>query len=199
MAKQIKKRSKLATASHSKLRENISKKLKIGATRLKFKKEAAEKIFSENYTSRYSNTLARDLIAEKEKYLTIIPPKRRLYKIFYNKKKIINEKKSQHKISDKVKPDFVKEKLDRYNALRKLYKIKDIYKDLNSIRYKLDKKLISKKDLHMKKLRAFRKNLAENKKLLNSKEYRRIYLKVKGNFYNTLGALELDIKSSIRP
>lgn len=191
------KKLKVATKSHLKLKQKIAKILDIGVSRLKLKNEAAKKIFSSEYTTMVSNTLARDLVKEKEKYLTIIPKKRRLYKVYYQKKKLVNLEKEKRSKSlvEKKKPDFVTKKLNNYEELKKKNKVKDIYKDLNSTNYKLKKKLISKKDLHMDKIRNFRKILKGYKSKLTNKDYRQIYLKVKGNYYKTLNSLILQINT----
>lgn len=194
-------KSKSATKNHRALKKKIAKKLNVGATRIKFRDAAAKLIFGSQYTSTVSNVLTRDLVKKKQDCLRILPAKRRLYKVYTKKKKLVVKDAAnkaallKDTVITKKKPEFVKEKLLRYKQLKLKLKIKDRYKDHNSLNYMLKKKLVNQKDLHMDKMRSYRKILKENKSGLSPKQHRLIYLRVKGNLYQTVNALLLDIES----
>lgn len=189
-------KTKSATRSLKKLKQNLKKRLKVGVSRIRFKPDALKLINGSVYTSHVSNTLARDLCKKVSTHLTVIPRKRRLYKIHYKKKKLVLQDQANTKVSTKKKPQFIKTKLEVYASLRQKLKIKDIYKDLNSVNYRRKKKLTNDKKLHMTRIRSYRKILKQYRQKLGSEKYRRMYLRVKGNYYPSPEVLLNDIKLS---
>ena len=183
------KKFKIFTKSTVPLKKKIAVKLSRGYNDISFKGEVYNLITDKKYSSDVSNELVRDIVKDKKAYLTVRPKKKRLYAVHYKKKKTIELEKAvvlakKHAKTDKkIRPDFVLNTLSKKEALKKKLNIKDIYKPLSSINYLVKKKLVTGKQIHMKKIRSLRSILKKSKGAIDSKVYRVIYKRIKGNNY----------------
>ena len=112
------------------LKEALSKHLEIGVSRISFKDAALEKIYDKARTT-WTNELVRTLI--KEKLIRLKPKATRKYKIYYGKKKALKETLGE-----------------KFNPHHKL-------KNVKSLKYLLKRKIITKKDMWIRKIRALRR------------------------------------------
>lgn len=146
--------------SHTKplrIKELLSKKLKIGESRLRFTDKTWE-ILNKQEVTNVTNKLIREII-EASAY-RVIPAKIREYKIYYGK-----VKRSDVKVRDKIKPT-------------------------NKLSYLLKRKIITKKDIWIKKIREIRAYLKTKKEELGNKKYRELRANAKGNVYESVKDIE---------
>jgi ribosomal protein L19E len=159
------------TKNLSFIKEKISEDTGVGKSRIRFNSESLKLIYDKNKTL---NEIVKTLVTEKKTLLRIIPKKKRIYKILQKEKK-------------KIDPELLK----RVEANLKPHQ-KIIYKKTSSLKYLKSRKIVTDKDIWIKKVREYRKLLKENKTFLG-KNYRILRNKIKGNVYPTTKDLLSDI------
>ena len=142
------------------IKQKISKKINVGVSRIRFNSESLKQIYDQN---KRLNQIVKVLINERSK-LRIIPKKRRLYKIVLKEKKKVDPVELK-KIEFNLKPNQT-----------------ILFKKYSSLRYLKDRKIVTDKDIWIKKVREYRKILRENKCLLG-KYYRRLRNNIKSDKY----------------
>ena len=139
------------------IKNRLAKKLKVGASRLSFKSEAIAKIYEQK-----SRLISRQTLDSISSMVTIKPKSKRVYKIYYNKH---GPKTRQVTLANGKK-----------------VVVKNRFKDNNSLSRLLKRKILTKKDLWIRRIRQLRKELKEKK----PKDYASLRRKIKANHFKSV-------------
>ena len=139
------------------IKERISKILQKGTSRIRFTPQALAKIYEQEMIN---NQFIRSLL--KDKLIKIIPKAERKYKIYMKQKRKL-PLELQKKIAES--------------------KVPCKFKKTNSLKYLLKRKIVTDKDIWIKKVRQLRAELKTHKPHISKLEYRTLRQKIKGNKY----------------
>lgn len=159
----------LKTKNLDKLKEKLSKKLDVGTSRIRLTPEALKVVYKNE-----SRIWTAELVNEVKPLIKIIPKKKRLYKIY--------------KTDLKNRPKTTVVKL----ASGKELVVKNRLKNYASLNYLVRRKIVSKKQIWIRKVRELRAYLKSEKSSVSN--YRLLRNKIKANHYRST----LDLKRYIQ-
>lgn len=156
------------------LKQKISKKLQVGVSRIRLKPKGLEQLKKSGESTTHSGRLVQKLACEE--FIRLIEKKTRRYKIYP-----VSKKNLKSFLQSRVKANVQSKTFKRNSVKQKTQKFK--FKNYQSLKYCMRRKVLTKKDLWISNVRALR-NILKAQKKNPAIKYQLQRSRIKGGFYS---------------